>query len=77
MPVVKEYFVNQVKLTGGNAVETSTVCILRFDNDKKLSLSKLATLFNTAAKDFPALKRTAISVFDDHIEFSAKPKRGY
>jgi hypothetical protein len=82
MTIVKEYFVNQIDMRGIGAptakpIETSTTCVLRFDDGKNLSLPKLATLFNAAAKDFPALRPQAISIFDDHIEFSAKPKPGY
>ncbi len=82
-PVVKEYQQHQIEMRGPGApnakpwVTGNATCILRFEGEKKLSLPKLAALFNAAAKDYPSMPPQYIKVFDDHIEFCAEPKADY
>ena len=82
MPVVKEYFVEQIEMKGpGNwnakPADLGTVCLLRFDDRKELSLPKLAALFNVAAADYPEMPTKYVKVLADHIEYHAKPKADY
>jgi hypothetical protein len=81
--IVKEYQPHQIEMRGPGAWDAKpsqtggATCILRLEGEKQLSASKLAVLFNAAAKDYPALPAKNIRVYDDHIEFFETPKADY
>ena len=82
MQIIKEFQESQIDMRGpGNPrakpVTTGTVCILRFDDGKPLSMQRVAALFNEAARDFPKLDPANAAIVENHLEVSANPPSGY
>ncbi len=84
MTIMKEYYEKTVDMKtpqnpNAKPIVTGNVCIIRFEDNRKLRVKDVAVLFNEAAKDFPAhIQATAIGVKSDHIEVElGTPLPGY
>ena len=69
--IVKECYDETVFIRGFGSKPVSTTCVIRFDDNSKLTSYRLAKIFNEIAKDFSCATVENITLEKDCVKIKA------